>query len=133
MLNLYSDARIYKLAKELGHNKYISSTSIDWIYEQAKKLGYESDEDIKKILLKTIFDSQGNAKICRTERDKELFRLKHNFRKDFAMWYGESKKLADNSLKNIDELMQKHDELEREKYLNNIWLLIYLCYYKGRS
>ena len=49
MLDLYSDARIYKLAKELGHNKYISSTSIDWIFvEQAKNFYYESDEDIKK-------------------------------------------------------------------------------------
>lgn len=115
----YSDNRIYKLAKELGHNLYISSTSIDWIYEQARKLGYESDEDIKKILKKTIFDSNGKPKVCRTERDKEVFRLRHSFKKDYAMWYGENQKTIDNELKKLDILLQKHDELNYKKYIDN--------------
>ena len=109
-----SSQRIYDLAKTLGHTLYISETAMDWIYENNRKTG----ESLENIIKKVCFEN-GKPKICRTERDKEIFRLRHSFKKDCAMWYGEEPKTIDNELKKLDLLIQKQDKLYYKKYIDN--------------
>lgn len=109
-----SNKRVYDIAKSLGHNLYISNCSIDWIYEKARKTGEPLEAIIKLVCFK-----DGKPRVCRTEKDKEIFRLRHSFKKDFAMWYGENPKNIDNELKKLDILIQKQDELYYKKYIDN--------------